>query len=117
MPFCEDYPCCGHTPDDPCTREWYDDVDWHAYSAKHAGCDHEAGFYCCDEDDDGDVIDPRYCDHNSAYETPMGARSCDDCLADLMVVTDVSPKMYPSKVIPGMWVEIPVLGWHLEVAS
>lgn len=22
---CEDYPCCGHTPDDPCERQDYDE--------------------------------------------------------------------------------------------
>jgi hypothetical protein len=31
---CEDYPCCGHTPSDPCKRQWYDEpgafdkLDW-----------------------------------------------------------------------------------------
>jgi hypothetical protein len=22
--YCEDYPCCGHTPQDPCERQDYD---------------------------------------------------------------------------------------------
>ncbi len=32
---CEDYPCCGHTPYDPC--------DWSPPSGEHANCDHENG--------------------------------------------------------------------------
>lgn len=55
--YCEDYPCCGHTEQDPCRREWYDDpVQMHAYVSKHLYCDHEAGIYDCegygDDDDD-----------------------------------------------------------------
>lgn len=41
---CEDYPCCGHTPLDPCTREWYDHPD--AFDTRrnpHALCNHEDG--------------------------------------------------------------------------
>lgn len=41
---CEDYPCCGHTPDDPCERQWYDEPD--AFDLRrnpHALCDHENG--------------------------------------------------------------------------
>jgi len=36
---CEDYPCCGHTPLDPCDRQWYDEPEARA----HAMCDHENG--------------------------------------------------------------------------
>jgi hypothetical protein len=42
--MCEDYPCCGHTPLDPCGREWYDEPD--AFDVRknpHALCDHESG--------------------------------------------------------------------------
>ena len=42
---------------------------------------------------------------------------CDDCLSDLMVVTDVSPRLYPSAVVFGLMLEIPVLGWHFEVRA
>lgn len=41
---CEDYPCCGHTPLDPCTREWYDAPDAFDTSKpgqEHRLCDHE----------------------------------------------------------------------------
>jgi len=48
--MCEDYPCCGHTPSDPCTREWYDEPD--AFDPRknpHAFCDHANGDYACDD--------------------------------------------------------------------
>lgn len=47
--YCEDYPCCGHTPLDPCTRQWYDHPD--AFNTRinpHALCNHEEGD--CDVD-------------------------------------------------------------------
>lgn len=55
---CEDYPCCGHTPADPCTRQWYDEpgaFDTTRPGNEHALCDHENGdcnadYY--DEDED-----------------------------------------------------------------
>ena len=53
--YCEDYPCCGHTPDDPCDGTGYVSAEQMLENpAKyHLGCDHETG--CCDyerEDDD-----------------------------------------------------------------
>jgi hypothetical protein len=53
--YCEDYPCCGHTPQNPCARQWYDDPQ---AVRRHLGCDHEAG-YCEDEqyDDNDDEIE------------------------------------------------------------
>jgi hypothetical protein len=31
MAYCEDYPCCGHTPSDPCDYRETGTVDyWHA---------------------------------------------------------------------------------------
>ena len=58
--YCEDYPACGHTPDNPCARQWYDEpgaFDTSRPNNQHALCDHEAGI--CevdppDEDDDPD---------------------------------------------------------------
>jgi hypothetical protein len=41
MSYCEDYPCCGHTPADPCERQWYDEPD--AFTGAHAFCEHEIG--------------------------------------------------------------------------
>ena len=44
MSYCEDYPCCGHTPQDPCGKQWYDEPD--AFDTRknpHALCDHENG--------------------------------------------------------------------------
>lgn len=42
--YCEDYPCCGHTPQDPCSRQWYDEPDAFDTSVHpHALCDHENG--------------------------------------------------------------------------
>jgi hypothetical protein len=42
--YCEDYPCCGHTPDDPCEPQWYDEpgaFDTSRPGNEHALCDHE----------------------------------------------------------------------------
>lgn len=47
--YCEDYPCCGHTPQDPCERQWYDEPDaFDTTKNPHALCDHENGD--CDVD-------------------------------------------------------------------
>jgi len=41
---CEDYPCCGHTNDDPCGPQWYDAPDaFDTTKNPHALCDHENG--------------------------------------------------------------------------
>ena len=59
---CEDYPCCGHTPDDPCERQWYDEpgaFDTSRPGNEHALCDHENSI-CeveLDDDDEGDECD------------------------------------------------------------
>jgi hypothetical protein len=56
MSYCEDYPCCGHTPADPCSREWYDEP--YAFDTSvnpHALCDHESGD--CDVEPDWDDED------------------------------------------------------------
>lgn len=39
---CEDYPCCGHTPEDPCEPQWYDQpgaFDTSRPGNEHALCD------------------------------------------------------------------------------
>lgn len=59
MPYCEDYPCCGHTPADPCGRQWYDEpgaFDTTIPGNEHALCEHESGF--CEVGDDDDHEDP-----------------------------------------------------------
>ena len=46
MAYCEDFPCCGHTPSDPCERQWYDEpgaFDTSIPGNEHALCDHENG--------------------------------------------------------------------------
>lgn len=51
--YCEDYPCCGHTSQDPCDRQWYDEPD--AFDTRknpHALCDHENGDCDVDYDDE-----------------------------------------------------------------
>lgn len=61
--YCPDYPCCGHTPQDPCWREWYDEpgaFDTSILGHEHRLCDHENGE--CDvpepyDDDDEDLLD------------------------------------------------------------
>ena len=51
--MCEDYPCCGHTPQDPCDKQWYDEPDsFDTTKNPHALCDHENGE--CDVDDYSD---------------------------------------------------------------
>jgi len=40
--YCEDYPCCGHTPSDPCARQEYDEPGYYLNN-RHALCDHENG--------------------------------------------------------------------------
>lgn len=50
---CEDYPCCGHTDQDPCERQWYDKEGAFDISVnEHAFCDHENGI--CETDDEDD---------------------------------------------------------------
>ena len=56
MTYCEDYPCCGHTPSDPCARQWYDEP--YAFDTSvnpHAFCEHEFGI--CEVDDYDDFED------------------------------------------------------------
>src|SRR6478609_2922744 len=52
---CEDYPCCGHTDDDPCEVMPYDAPDYYDTSLpgqEHRLCNHEEGE--CDVEDDYD---------------------------------------------------------------
>jgi hypothetical protein len=114
--YCEDYPCCGHTPDDPCTREWYDHPDAFNPSVNpHCFCDHADG-WCSVEEYEEDV-DPDTCEHGDASNMLKGGWRCDLCYSWLVMVTDVSPLAYPSKAVPGLWIEIPVLGIHFEAAA
>lgn len=56
MAMCEDYPCCGHTDQDPCDYSGPSAADMLAdpYSY-HLYCEHEAGYCQHDaEDDDED---------------------------------------------------------------
>lgn len=48
--MCEDYPCCGHTAQDPCEAQWYDAPG--AFSGPHAFCEHEYGMCEVDYDED-----------------------------------------------------------------
>jgi len=46
MSYCEDYPCCGHTPQDPCERQPYDEPGYYDTTVRgqeHRLCDHENG--------------------------------------------------------------------------
>lgn len=44
MARCEDFPCCGHTPLDPCERQWYDEPDaFDTAKHSHALCNHAEG--------------------------------------------------------------------------
>lgn len=60
MSYCEDYPCCGHTPDDPCERQPYDEPGYYDTSVpgnEHALCNHEEGECNVDYYDDDDDLD------------------------------------------------------------
>ena len=61
MAKCEDYPCCGHTDQDPCERQWYDEpgaFDTSKLGNEHALCDHENGD--CEVADDEMTQDGRW---------------------------------------------------------
>jgi hypothetical protein len=72
MAYCEDYPCCGHTPQDPCERQPYDEPGYYDTSIRgneHALCDHENGE--CDVDYDEECNDEEHeCD--SCEDSPDG---------------------------------------------
>lgn len=56
---CEDYPCCGHTAEDPCERQPYDAPGYYDTSIRgqeHRLCNHENGD-CDVYDDDYDDSD------------------------------------------------------------
>ena len=54
MSYCEDYPACGHTPQDPCDYSGPTAEDMLAEPARyHVGCDHDAGD-CRYEDYEGE---------------------------------------------------------------
>ena len=56
--YCEDYPSCGHTPADPCTRQWYDHPDaFNPLVNPHCFCEHEYGMCDVDYYDEGDTDD------------------------------------------------------------
>lgn len=113
MGHCEDYPCCGHTEQDPCRREWYDHPDaFNPLVNPHCFCDHQSGF--CEVDGYGEEVDPEDCEHGD-WTLRRGRYECDLCGSDLVLVTDVSPRAYASRVVPGLMLEIPVLGTHFEV--
>ena len=60
---CEDYPCCGHTPDDPCERQWYDEpgaFDTSRPGNEHALCDHKNGICEVELDDDDEADEAEY---------------------------------------------------------
>lgn len=65
---CEDFPCCGHTNDDPCAPQWYDAPDAFDLTRNpHALCDHENGD--CDVCDDmADMDDEEYEDDYEGNE-------------------------------------------------
>ena len=55
MSRCEDYPCCGHAPDDPCNYSGPTSQDMLSNPAQyHIGCDHETGYceYTDEEEED-----------------------------------------------------------------
>jgi hypothetical protein len=72
MALCEDYPCCGHTNDDPCGPQWYDEPDAFDITVNpHALCEHEYGL--CEVEDDEDYEEPDDEDYFDGYEGPEDA--------------------------------------------
>lgn len=71
---CEDYPCCGHTPDDPCERQPYDEPGYYDTTIpgqEHRLCDHENGECHVDEYGDDECDDEDHeCD--ACKRTPDG---------------------------------------------
>lgn len=62
MAYCEDYPCCGHTPENPCERQWYDEPG--AFDPRvnpHVFCEHEIGVCEADVYDDELTECPQGC--------------------------------------------------------
>jgi len=62
MARCEDYPCCGHTAEDPCERQWYDEpgaFDTSRPGNEHALCDHENSI--CEVGDDDEEFECDLC--------------------------------------------------------
>lgn len=54
--YCEDYPCCGHTDEDPCSPQWYDAPDAFDPSVNpHCFCDHSDGW--CEVEVDEDYLE------------------------------------------------------------
>lgn len=50
MAYCEDYPCCGHTPQDPCERQPYDEPGYFDPRRNpHCFCNHEDGDCVADD--------------------------------------------------------------------
>ena len=56
--YCEDYPACGHTPEDPCARQWYDEPGaFDRNKNPHAFCHHEEGDCDVEEYDDDEITE------------------------------------------------------------
>lgn len=73
--MCEDYPCCGHTPDDPCGAQWYDAPDaFDVTTNPHALCDHENG--------DCDVWDEDFDECDEDHQCEDCGRCVDACICD-----------------------------------
>lgn len=106
MAYCEDYPCCGHTPEDPCDRQWYDEPGAFDVSVNpHAFCEHEYGI--CEADEWGDEwgcedeADPDTCEHGDwschiewrGEELWLVNRECDLCHTDLPETQETDPEL------------------------
>lgn len=80
--YCEDFPCCGHTPMDPCDRQPYDEPGYYDITIpgqEHRLCDHENGECRVEddyeeecEDDEHECVD---CERNG-FGTPWECSWC-----------------------------------------
>lgn len=103
---CEDYPCCGHTNDDPCWPIPSDTHDW--YRDPHVSCDHEAGV--CDADDnygEDEFIDPKDCDHGNGSYAHDGSPCWEwNCSHEMTFVCDDCDSTLPARGLGNGDVEI-----------
>lgn len=80
MAYCEDYPCCGHTPQDPCEAQWYDEADaFNPLVNPHCFCEHEFGICEVSDYDEAEEIDPADCTHEANWSYRGDVVECDDC--------------------------------------
>lgn len=70
--YCEDYPCCGHTPQDPCDYVAPDFTNPEVAARYHIGCDHNAGYCNYEDPEDEDEEPEEYCGGSVSHDAHGG---------------------------------------------